>query len=524
MKRVYGFFSTALWVISLAAVYFIFLLNFIYNASVSYDAAERVTINGFLIGGHLAILVIAAAVLLLAFLKKYLRKIHPQILFGAFTIAYTIMAIYLILNVDHSIRADAGTVFSVAKGFAKGDYTAFFKGGYIERYPQQAGLLFYDSLLQLFTKSTWISFAANFCFVIGINYFILKIAMLFQKSRGTALITVVLSFAFLPQFFFILFAYGLIPGFFFTLFAFYHAIRFTHFHKIHNAVLAIVGASVSVTLKQNFLIAVIAVLIYWLLNALRSRKKALAKTLVAAAALGICFSLPMQCIQLYYEQKTGADLSEGTPAVLWIAMGTDLDNTHRAPGWYSGFNYTTYTVSDYDPERATELGIKRLKENLAEIKEAPEEALQFFKDKTISQWCEPMYQSVWSGPLEACNQHTHTPLLQSIYNGEAAEGQIAFVSKTLVLVIFGFTLLFLLLRRKTVLGWELLLLFFIGGLIFHTFWEGKSQYIYPYVFCLIPTASIGMGWITEKIHKALLPRLSRLLGRKKRQAQPIDPK
>ncbi len=516
MKRIsfHGFFRCALWCISVAAVYFIFLLNFIYNASVSYDAREKVTIDGFLLGAHLILVLTVAVICLLVFFRKYLRRVHPQVLFAVFTLAYVGMAIYLILNVDHSIRADAGTVFSVAKGFANGDYSAFFKGGYMERYPQQTGLLFYDSLLQLLVKRPWISFVFNFCFVIGINYIVLKIAMLFQKGRDVALTTVVLSFAFLPQFFFVLFAYGLIPGFFFMILAFYHAIKFTYHHKIYSVFIAVVAAATAACLKQNFLIGVIAIAVYWLLDALKSRKKELLKALLATLALVLCFSLPSQLIKLYYEQKTGAELDGGTPAVLWIAMGTDLNNVYRAPGWYSGFNYSTYTNSDYDPERAKEIGFEKLKENLEKMKKEPQKAMAFFKDKTISQWCEPMYQSVWSGPLEACNQKTHTPLLQSIYNGGEAERTIAFMSKAVVLLIFGFTLLFLLLRKKDVLGWELLLLFFIGGLIFHTFWEGKSQYIYPYVFCLIPTAAIGISWTVKKATHAFEYRFPKRIPKK----------
>ena len=38
---VYRLLRGMLWGVSLAAVYFIFLLNFIYSASVSYDAAEK---------------------------------------------------------------------------------------------------------------------------------------------------------------------------------------------------------------------------------------------------------------------------------------------------------------------------------------------------------------------------------------------------------------------------------------------------------------------------------------------------
>ena len=117
-----------------------------------------------------------------------------------------------------------------------------------------------------------------------------------------------------------------------------------------------------------------------------------------------------------------------------------------------------------------------------------------------------MYQSVWSGPLESCNQYTHTELLQSIYNGKNAENAIATFSKFLCLVIWAFSFLFVYKHANKHDGWQIMFLFFIGGLIFHTLWEGKSQYIYPYVFCMIPFAMFAVA-DTVKTAEGLLIKI-----------------
>ena len=48
-------------------------------------------------------------------------------------------------------------------------------------------------------------------------------------------------------------------------------------------------------------------------------------------------------------------------------------------------------------------------------------------------------------------------------------------------------------------------IFFIGGFLFHTFWETKAQYVYQYTASLIPVASVGlykaMDFIWNKIGK-----------------------
>jgi hypothetical protein len=256
---------------------------------------------------------------------------------------------------------------------------------------------------------------------------------------------------------------------------------------------------VAICFKQNFLIGAIAIAIYWILHAFKSKSwKDVIKPVAALLALLLLMSVPTSLISGYFEKKTGIEAGEGTPSILWIAMGTDMDNTVRAPGWYNGFNYSTFTNSNYDSEESAKIGWEKVKENIEEMKADPDRALNFFRDKTVSQWCEPMFQSVWSGPLEACKQYTKTELLQSVYNGGEVEYRIENLSKLLLLVVFGFTLIFLLLYRKKFEGWELFTLFFVGGLIFHTFWEGKSQYTYPYVFCLIPFAAYAFYAMSEK--------------------------
>ena len=36
---------------------------------------------------------------------------------------------------------------------------------------------------------------------------------------------------------------------------------------------------------------------------------------------------------------------------------------------------------------------------------------------------------------------------------------------------------------------------FLGGFFFHLMWETKSQYVYPYVFMLIPMSALGIDLI-----------------------------
>lgn len=496
---IYKVCKNILFVISLIAVGAMFLLNFFYNSTVSYNAYENVTVSVNILSGLVTVGVIVAVLFLVALIRKHIEKIDPRLLFAAFSLMYGVMALYLILNVDHTVRADASAVFYTAKNVSAGNYSAFEAGGYMDTYPHQTGLLLYDTVLQIFSQSPALSFVLNFFFVLGINYFTVKTAEQLFNDQFTTVITVAVSFAFLPQLLFILFAYGLTPGCFFMCFAFYNTLRAASNMKIINVVMAVAGASLAVGFKKNFLIGAVAIGAYLALKMLKESKITRLKIFSFLISLLLLVSVPAHLATVYFEHKTDISLDEGAPSVLWIAMGTDIDNRYCGAGWYNGFNLACYQNADHDSEVAAELGRKKLENNFKRMKNDPMQTVEFFRDKTVSQWCDPMFQSAWSGPLEDCGQYTHTELLRSIYTGGTAESVIACFSKLVVLLIFGAAAIFLIFGRKQTDGWELLVAFFLGGLLFHTFWEAKSQYIYPYVFCLIPLAANGMSKITYYI-------------------------
>ena len=199
------------------------LLNICFRTHISRK--EVVTVQLSLLRST-AILVLTAVAVIVAGLLPQKLQIPEKKCFLIWTTIYTVMALYLILNVDTTLRSDAKAVFQAAVDYLNGHYERFAADAYMGYYPHQTGLMLYDALVYRFGRNGITPFLANFCFVLGIQYLIWQIADTVFHSRSVNLVTMGLSFAFLPQFFFILFVYGTIPGLFFMLLAFYSAIRF----------------------------------------------------------------------------------------------------------------------------------------------------------------------------------------------------------------------------------------------------------------------------------------------------------
>lgn len=53
------------------------------------------------------------------------------------------------------------------------------------------------------------------------------------------------------------------------------------------------------------------------------------------------------------------------------------------------------------------------------------------------------------------------------------------------------------LRKDAAMEQLFLPLVILGGFLFHTLWEAKSQYIFPYFVCLLPWAAAGLSQAAE---------------------------
>lgn len=491
--------TKGLWVISVCTVCFLFIANIIFNVSVSLDRKENATIQNNVVWGIIMLAAAVVLILICGFLKNYIEKINPKWLFSVFAILYLILAVYLICNIDFTLRADAQYISEAAKNLLNGDLTDFKTGGYLNNYPHQTGLVLYTAFLYLFTQNTAIQFAANLIFVLGTNYFIYKITDVLFRDRFVNILTVFLSFGFLPQFFFIVFAYGNIPSFFFLTLAFYFTLKFVENRNWVAVLIVVLSGSMAVFLRKNCIIGVIAIIIFLLL---KLRKKDLLKHSVLIILLLLGSIFPQKLSSSYFLEKAEVEKA-GAPNVLWIAMGTDIDNTERGPGWYNGFNRVTFLKAKSDPDTAQKKAIEKLNDNIDKIKQEPVRAIKFFTKKVISQWCEPTYQSIWSGPLEDCGQQIYTKPLKSIYNGGEANDIISVVMKGYMIALWGLLALYLIKKGLKQTGWELFVLYLIGGFLFHVFWEAKSQYVYQYAVTIIPFSAFALSRCAQKIEEKL---------------------
>ena len=480
--------------LSIFLIGFVFIANLIRTCYIS-------TIEVISFSSSYTYLLLIPVVLSLIYIYIYIsKKYSAKLIFKVFSIAYIIAGAFIIFNTGKFIHGDASTVWNVSYKILHGDFSDLYKENYLGRYPYQLGLITYDLILHIFTNNDKILFTLNLLYVLIINWFGYKITAELFDNVSVSILVIFLEFAFLPQLFFIMFGYGTVPGFCSLIIAIYYCIRIYKSYNTKNMLFLILFSIISVLLKPNYKIGIMAMAIVVILKQSKTRKACFKYIFIAGVLLFSTVAAP-KLLKLSYSRICNVEIGNGIPIHSWVAMGTDLDNQIiRGPGWYDGSTVKTYNDAGYDSSITSKMSLDKIKQNVKASLTDPKRAVSFYWRKITSTWCDPLFQSIWSGPGKDGKVSRH---LQSLYCGWKAQKIVSLFSKAYVVIILAASLAFAILHKKQYAFSNLFYLYFIGGFIFHLFSETKSQYVYMYIFLLLPLTSYQLNNLAERI-KALL--------------------
>ena len=430
------------------------------------------------------------------------EKISEKTLFTILAIAFTVAGLYIIFNTTMSLRNDQVYCFSGAKDFNRGDYRALYTENYLGYYSHQLGLVTYERILCFFSENIMFFQLVNLMLEILNNYITYRITdLLFDHNTLINKYAIVLSFLFLPQFFFIMYVYGNIPGFTCLMVSYYFGLKFLLRRgrlPWLNLALWVLFSILTSLIRLNCMIGVIAFVIVAALEFLSRKQFGYAAFVILAVIF--TFTVPSKVLKEYYEWESGIEVSRGTPRILHTAMG--MQEGYAGNGWYNGYNNNTYEDSGFDYEASVKEGEEEIKRRLAVFAADPAYAIDFYSGKFISTWADPTYQSINSAPaitLENWDDKVRGELLNSIYSGGAAYSKIATICNVVNVIIVAGAFIFYVFRfrsgKKSGLRTVLLLfmLYTIGGMLFHELiWETKARYVPTYIYILVPAAAAGL--------------------------------
>ena len=514
--------------------------------------------------------------------KKIGEKFRRGLLVFTLTFVFG-FGILLILFGRTVPAADALSVYNAAAEWILGNTDIIHPTvSYLSYYPQQIGLMAFLELLLRIWNLTGLSVPAwhfiklvYVCLLCGAIWFqYLSLQYLWPENyKNISCCYLVLVCCNLPMIMYSSFVYGEIPSFAALSVGWYLLLRllggvspdssyrdnvsrndapsvtaYDYVPRMLRQILftgfgSILFLTLSVMLRKNSLIPVIAVLLVLLFEALRPGRNGKMRLglLIMAVCLAVTSVGILPLVQKCYEKKAGNTLSSGVTAMSYLAMG--MQEASRGCGWYNGFNIDTYDTAGMDTAIANEISRLAIDERLTYFREHPGYTADFYLHKHLSQWADGTYAS---RQATLATYGGRSAFFKEVYEGSLSGGYIEWCNawqNVLYLGVLVFCIDSLKKRRKSKVvghmadqtaghtvgctadqtaghtagrtadqmadqlgadrhdadrhGVDQLyvyvgLIAVLGGFLFHTFWEANSRYIFSYSLLLMPYCGTGV--------------------------------
>ena len=336
--------------------------------------------------------------------KKIGEKFRRGLLVFTLTFVFG-LGILLILFGRTVPAADALSVYNAAAEWILGNTDIIHPTvSYLSYYPQQIGLMAFLELLLRIWNLTGLSVPAwhfiklvYVCLLCGAIWFqYLSLQYLWPENyKNISCCYLVLVCCNLPMIMYSSFVYGEIPSFAALSVGCYLLLRLlgSSSRILFTGFGSILFLTLSVMLRKNSLIPIIAVLLVLLFEALRPGRNGKMRLglLIMAVCLAVTSVGILPLVQKCYEKKAGNTLSSGVTAMSYLAMG--MQEASRGCGWYNGFNIDTYDTAGMDTALANEISRLAIDERLTYFREHPGYTADFYLHKHLSQWADGTYAS-----------------------------------------------------------------------------------------------------------------------------------
>ena len=416
----------------------------------------------------------------------------------------------LLKIISLSLIAVIGVVFSLACGLGTtadqlnvqtsvaelraGNIDSFKPTEYMDIYPNQYGLALL-SYLASFVVGTY-----NYTFFRIIN--VICLVLLYNElsligkqiglGKTSQLLILVIGIFFMPSTLYALYIYGNIAALALSVLSVRLIVQAFEKNKAIYAVLSLIAMFFSCVIKSNQMIFAVGIMIYCFFRSVSAKKY---KKLILLPALLLCVWLSSFIPTMAMRKLTDLPLNGGVSYMSYLAMGVQ-ENDQNYPGGYNGFNADTYVEFGGDNIIQSAYAADVYNQTLMEMIQEPGYFFNFFTRKQLHQWADPAYKAYMC--IQTCPEHDTAQWFYEFIRPDHAYPVVIILSFFQVIIWAGVVLALWFFKRHKHLDEALIMpMIFVGGFIFHTVWEAKSQYVFSYFVILFPISLLGFRMFKE---------------------------
>lgn len=440
------------------------------------------------------------------------------------------MSLFLVLVIRGNATNDALQLDEIMQAFSRGDYSSLQEGGYLFVYPFQVTYVLIGQVIQaLCGPSNYLVYQLlNVVSILCNLYFLYQITWELFHDRRVCAVMQLLSMGCWYYYVFATFIYADLWSFAVQSAAFLLEIRYLNRRRLRDIIGAGICIAAATLLKTNCYVALIAMILILLMDAVKAVSaaagtattgndgvsgnagasgKSAGALILRAVLIGAMFVVLTKGAQSAVNLGTARaaeieKMPEGVPSAAYFAMG--MEETEGKYGWYNGRNVGLFRDAGYDREQTVLDARETMKASIGEFQNSKRYLIRFYAGKFLSQWGDPTCVSMRE--MEETRRHTGElpKLVDSLIFGTGSRILQWGMNVTHSLIYLGLTIYLLsvigaALRKKqylhlrTVSSPEILLvLFLVGGMLFHQIWEASGRYTMRYYLTMLPLAAWGI--------------------------------
>ena len=256
-------------------------------------------------------------------------------------------------------------------------------------------------------------------------------------------------------------------------------------------------AGLATVAKPNAEIVLLALLICALLHGWANRDV----KIVLFAALSFAIGKgAFAAVAAWYGKQGGVDFRVNVSMLARLAMG--MQESPIAAGWYNKYT-EQFFAAEVTAQQEKAQALAAIGARLGWMRKNPAAALAFYREKLLTQWLDPAYDSLWMGELSE-KVGRYNGLIGSIYRRKDGlrtlmDGYMdAMQTAVYALSAVGGARL---MKKKDGMAALALPVTILGGALYHLIFEAKAQYAYPYMVYMLPLAAAGLCTLAEKLKK-----------------------